>query len=414
MLRVAVIGAESEIQSQLLPLLSEQWGQNSVRQLDSYPDGEKLERFMRATFPRLIFVSMQEPRKAEYIARWIKQFAPGTQVAGLSALNDAETLRCALRAGMLDCLSLPIEETQLADVMKAAAQNLETVSADLATRGKIISFLPSKPGVGASSIAMNVSLAIARRISERVLLADFDLNLGLQGFLFKMSEVHSATEAAEHAHHMDEEIWSALVAQRGNLDLLGSGYVSPGQRLDPTAAKELLQFWRRNYLAICVDHSGNLERYSIDLLMASDDIILVSTPEIAPLHLAKARMTLLREYGLADKVSFVVNRAKLRDAVTKEACEHCVGLPVTQFLPNDYARLEAALFKGTHVDRDSPLGQGFEALAEKLVPNLQMVRPESRDTKLSSMFQLGKLFSSVSGSAAKKPAQATAELSPKA
>jgi pilus assembly protein CpaE len=377
--------------------LKETLGVDSIRHLPGYPDGEKLERFMRATFPRLLFVSMAEPKKAEYISRWLKQFSPGTQVAGVSKLGDAETLRCALRAGMLECLAVPFELTQVGEVLRLAEQNLEKGGGDFAHKGKVISFLPSKPGVGASSIAMNVSLAMARRVEERVLLADFDLNLGLQGFLFKMNSVHSATEAGEHAHHMDEEIWQNLVAKRGNLDLLGSGYATPGQRLEAAAAKQLLQFWRRNYQAICVDHSGVFERYSIDLLMASDEIVLVSTPEIAPLHLAKARMTLLREYGLAEKVVFVVNRAKPRDAVTKEACEQCVGVPVALFLPNDYARIEEAQFKGTHVAVESPLGQGFEELAGKLLPGLKKAATETAKGKFTDALQLGKLFAGLTG-----------------
>jgi pilus assembly protein CpaE len=404
MLRVAVIGDEAELESQLLPFLREKLAVDSIRHLPGYPDGDKLERFMRASFPRLLFVSMSEPKKAEYISRWLKQFAPGTQVAGVSRSGDAETLRCALRAGMLECLTVPFELGAVGEVLRLASQNLETVGNDFANKGKVISFLPSKPGVGASSIAMNVSLAMARRVEERILLADFDLNLGLQGFLFKMNSVHSATEAAEHAYHMDEEIWANLVAKRGNLDLLGSGYTTPGQRLEQGAAKELLQFWRRNYQAICIDHSGVFERYSIDLLMASDEIVLVSTPEIAPLHLDKARMTLLRDYGLAEKVIFVVNRAKPRDTVTKEACEQCVGMPVTLFLPNDYARLEEAQFKGTHVAVDSPLGLGFEELAGKLVPGLKKSVGDSTKARFSDVFQLGKLFSGVSNSG-KKPIQ---------
>lgn len=404
MLRVAMIGNEAELDSQLLPFLREKLGVDSIRRLPGYPDGDKLERFMRASFPRLLFVSMEEPKKAEYIARWLKQFAPGTQVAGVSTVGDAETLRSALRAGMLDCLAVPFDPSQVAEVLRIAEQNLGPAENDFANKGKVISFLPSKPGVGASSIAMNVSLAMSRRLDGRVLLADFDLNLGLQGFLFKMSTVHSATEAGENAFRMDEEIWENLVARRGNLDLLGSGYATPGQRLDQGAAKELLQFWRRNYHTICIDHSGVFERYSIDLLMASDEIVLVSTPEIAPLHLAKARMGLLRDYGLADKVIFVVNRAKPRDAVTKEACEQCVGIPVSLFLPNDYARLEEAQFKGTHVAVDCPLGQGFEDLAGKLVPGLKKVAVDAGKNRLSDVFQLGRLFSGVSG-AGKKPVQ---------
>ncbi|MDX2267762.1 MAG: hypothetical protein NW208_06620 [Bryobacter sp.] len=395
MLRIAVIGQEPEAGSQLIPLLKELTGQDHIRLLGDYPDGDTLERFIRASFPRLLVVSLEDAKKAEYIARWMKQFAPGTQVAGMAGNCSKDVLRTALRSGMLECLSIPFERAAVEDLLRLAAQNLEHAPLDNFPRGKVISFLPAKPGVGASTVAMNTASAIAERLegdgakgvrSDRVLLADFDLNTGLQGFLLKMDRVRSAAEAGEHAHHMDEDIWGGLVTPRGNLDLLGSGYVNPGARVDPGAVKTLIEFWRRNYGAICVDHSGNLERYSINLLMESDEILLVATPELAPLHLAKARLALLREYGLMDKVSFVVNRANQRDAVTREACEQSVGVKVKQFLPNDYKRLETALYKGTHVDWDSPLGQSVQQLSRWLVPQTKNV--EAPLTEKTSGFDL--------------------------
>jgi pilus assembly protein CpaE len=398
----------------LIPAIRDCTGQDSVRHLEDYPDGEKLERFIRASFPRLLIVSMKEIRKAEYIARWIKKYSPATQVAGIANQCNAETLRVALRAGMVECLGLPVDTAALGELLKSADEASAKETVDSFGRGRVISFLPAKPGVGASTTAMNTALALSRRLRDRTLLADFDLNLGLQSFLFKMTEVHSVTEAAEHAHHLDEEVWAALVAKRGSLDLLGSGYSNPGQRLEASATKELLQFWRRNYGAICLDHSGNLERYSINLLMESEEILLITTSEIAPLHLAKSRMALLREYGLAERVSLIVNRANRKDAVAREACEQCVGIPVAQFLPNDYARVEAAFFKGTHVELESALGQGYEQLADRLLPGSKKNEKTESGLKLGAWRDLAKLFSAVVATDPKKHDHAEAEVSPKA
>lgn len=418
LLRIAVIGQEPEIDRDLIPFLKKLTGQDHIRHLADYPDGDSLERFVRASFPRLLLVSMVEPKKAEYIARWLKQFAPSTQVAGIARNCTKEMLRTALRSGMIECLSIPFEQDGVSELIRTAEQNLEKAPLDNFPRGKVISFLPSKPGVGASTVAMNTALAIADRIQKgqiqngqlpngqpgRVLLADFDLNTGLQGFLFKMDSVHSASEAGDHAYHMDEEVWGGLVAPRGNLDLLGSGYIQPGQRIDPAAIKSLIEFWRRNYGAICIDHSGNLERYSINLLMESDEILLISTPELAPLHLAKARLNLLREYGLADKVTFLINRGNQRDAVTREACEQSVGLSVSQFLPNDYKRLEQALYKGTHIDWECPLGQSFLLLSERLIP--YGAKAAAKEEKKSA-FDLGFLSRFLASSSAASSSSAS-------
>lgn len=393
MIRIALIGPEHEFSSDLAPYLKSSRGQDTIRVLPGYPSDKDLERFVRATFPRLIFVSMTEPKKAEYIARWTKQFAPGTQLIGVSKECGSDVLRSALRSGMIECLGVPLDLTQLNDALVLAEKNLQDAPEDFPNRGKVISFLPAKPGVGASTVAMNTALAMARRSEGRLLLADFDLNLGLQGFMLKLDKVHSAQEASEHAHHMDADVWEGLAVQKGKLDVLGSGYNSPGQRMETGATRDLLAFWRRNYQIICADHSGNMERYSIELLIDSEEILLVTTAEIAPLHLARTKMNLLREYGLGDKVSLVVNRVSRRDTMTKEDIESTVGIPVTMQIPNDYGRVEAALRRGTQVDIDSPLGKRYEALGHTLLQGSSRSEDrESRKNRFMKLFALDSLF----------------------
>ncbi len=393
MMRIALIGPEHEFSSDLAPYLKNSRGQDAIKLLPGYPTDKELERFVRASFPRLIFVSMTEPKKAEYIARWVRQFAPGTQLIGVAQDCGHEALRCALRSGMIECLSMPLDLTQLNEALILAEKNLKDSPEDLPNRGKVISFLPAKPGVGASTVALNTSLAMARRSEGRVLLADFDLNLGLQGFMLKLDRVHSAQEAGEHAHHLDADIWEALVVAKGNLDVLGSGYSAPGQRMETGSARDLLSFWRRNYQVVCADHSGNMERYSIELLMDSEEILLVTTAEIAPLHLARTKMNLLREYGLSEKVSLVVNRVSRRDTMTKEDIETTVGIPVAMQIPNDYARVEAALRKGSQVDVESPLGKRYEALGHTLLQGGSRHEDvEKRKNRFMKLFALDSLF----------------------
>ncbi|MDX2267761.1 MAG: hypothetical protein NW208_06615 [Bryobacter sp.] len=396
MLRAAMIGPETVFETDLLPYLQNIRGLSGVKVLNRYPSDQELERFIRATFPRLIFLSMRDLKKAEYIARWVRQFAPGTQLVGVADNCGNEILRAALRAGLLECLALPLDAAHLGEAIDAAEKLLAQSTDEFPNRGRVLSFLPAKPGVGASTIALNTSLAVSHLSSGRVLLADFDLNLGLQGFMLKLDRVHSAQEAGEHAHHIDADIWEALLVSKGKLDILGSGYMSPGQRIETGAARDLLGFWRRNYELACLDHSGNMERYSIELLMDSEEILLVSTPEIAPLHLAKTKVNQLREYGLHERVSLVLNRVSRRDTMTKEDVEAAVGVPVVMQIPNDYAKVELAVRKGTGVDPESPLGRRYEALASLLLKGKARRPVESAEppaSKVRNILQLDGLFS---------------------
>jgi len=106
---------------------------------------------------------------------------------------------------------------------------------------------------------------------------DLDLNSGLVQFMLKLENMHSVIEAAEHALEMDEELWPQLVSTMSNLDILHAGGVNPLHRIDPVQVHTLTGFARRNYRAICADLSGNLERYSIEVMQESQIIFVVCT-----------------------------------------------------------------------------------------------------------------------------------------
>ena len=69
---------------------------------------------------------------------------------------------------------------------------------------------------------------------------------------------------------------------------------------------------RRNYQALCFDLSGNLERYSLEIMQECKRILLVCTPEIASLHLAREKMAFLRATGSGHPRVLVLNRWRRR------------------------------------------------------------------------------------------------------
>ncbi|MGC4052268.1 MAG: hypothetical protein QM757_23290 [Paludibaculum sp.] len=66
----------------------------------------------------------------------------------------------------------------------------------------------------------------------------------------------------------------------GQMDVLHSGRLNPDFRIESSQVRNLLEFARRHYRAICVDLSGNLERYSLEIMHEAKRIFLVVTPEI--------------------------------------------------------------------------------------------------------------------------------------
>ncbi len=196
---------------------------------------------------------------------------------------------------------------------------------------------------------------------------DFDLSCGMIGFLMHARTDVSIVEAAEHAAELHEELWPRLVENRGALDIIPSGALRPNFRIEPAQVRYLLDFARRNYDVICVDLSGLMERYSVELMQESRRIYLVCTPELPSIYLARQKLDFLRTLELEDRVRVLLNREQKHSLVGPEGIEKIIGLPVAVSFPNDYRGVHRAVTDGKPVERRSDLGKRFAALARGMM-----------------------------------------------
>jgi Flp pilus assembly CpaE family ATPase len=207
---------------------------------------------------------------------------------------------------------------------------------------------------------------MSRLANAAVLLSDFDLNSGMLRFMLKLENTYSVTDAAEHSLEMDENMWPTMVTTLEKLDVLHAGKLNPDFRIEPTQIRHLMEFMRRNYSALCFDLSGNLERYSLEIMHESKRIFLVCTPEIPSLHLAREKLVYLKQLDLADRVSVLLNRCQKRPLITPTQIEELVGAPVYMTFPNDYQGVQRALTAGRWVESNTELGKQFNTLVQSM------------------------------------------------
>jgi Flp pilus assembly CpaE family ATPase len=117
----------------------------------------------------------------------------------------------------------------------------------------------------------------------------------------------------------------------------------------------------------------------------SKRIILVCTPEIPSLHLAREKMQFLRTLDLDGRISVVVNRAHKKAAFTQNEVEKLLGAPVVNMFPNDYVAVNLALAEGTALPATSPLGIAFSSFAKSLVDE-KISQPAGHKSKFLDFF----------------------------
>src|ERR1700736_1045265 len=380
MLRGIIICPDSDLNERFQQLLAELGFINVTRNLDHYPNSLELLRYLRAHAPQVIFLSTELMNRAVEIVREIEKNTPGVQVVALGRRCDSQVLLDLMRAGIREYASLPFDRQGIKEALERIGAVLEAKPPSIACTDNVFAFLPSKAGVGTSTIALNASVALARLPDTHVLLSDFDLNSGMMRFMLKLDNGYGVTDAAEHALGMDESLWPQMVTTVDKLEVLHAGKLNPDFRIEPSQIRHLIEFMRRNYQALCFDLSGNLEKYSLEIMHEAKRIFLVCTPEIPSLHLAREKYLYLKHLDLQDRICVLLNRCQKRPIITPEQIEELLGLPIQMILPNDYQGVHRALTFGRWVEPASELGKQFTLLAQSMMDNPQrgLAEPKKR------------------------------------
>jgi Flp pilus assembly CpaE family ATPase len=159
--------------------------------------------------------------------------------------------------------------------------------------------------------------------------------------------------------------------------LLGSGAADFAHTFLPEHFRQLLDYAVREYSVVTVDLPGSMEDYECDVLLRAKRILLVCTPDIGALHVARRKAQWFRDLKLTDKVSVVMNCVERRNTLSLKEIERIIQLPVRYPLPAGAKDIAKAVHKGEILDADCPLGRQMAVIAADMVPVKSVVKKSS-------------------------------------
>jgi len=233
-------------------------------------------------------------------------------------------------------------------------------------QGQIVAFAATKPGSGASTLAMQTAFALRRLTGKRVLLADFDLISGSVAFSLKASPVYSVLDAMGLADRLDPALWSSLVSNCHGVDVLAAPDVPIDDLPESSRVHDVLEYARMLYDWVLVDLPTVFHQLSLFMLSEADQVYLVSTSELASLHLGRRASVLLSQLGFErDRVRMIVNRLSKREDIAKADIEKIFTCPIYASFPNDYFALHKVVTRAEPLGPESELGKAVERFGAK-------------------------------------------------
>jgi Flp pilus assembly CpaE family ATPase len=358
---LATVSSESSFHRDVRAALDTRFRFEAVWDL-SYEDAARLHS-VKSDEKCLNIIDFKSPAQALPVVRMLCGRPQVTTIAA-NCGNSKEELLLLMQAGVRDVL--PQFTTR--DLLQTANRALALLGSAGEIVGDIHAFVPAKAGCGATTVATYTAGMASRLADEPTLLLDFDIQLGLTTFLLKALGTHTIMDALELVDRLDPDVWASLISQSGNLHLLGSGAGDFSHSYLPEQFRKLLDYAVRQYSVVAVDLPGAMADYECEVLLRAKRILMICTPDIGALHVARRKAQWFRDLQLTDRVSVVVNNVEGRNALSVQDIERIIQLPVRYMLPSGIKDVSKAAQKGAILEANCALGRKISEIAGDMIP----------------------------------------------
>jgi pilus assembly protein CpaE len=362
-----------------------------IGDLEAYPTPQALESKLRQLRPEVVLLDVATNLdSATELIRQVTALNPPAHVIGLHTHNDSEAILRSLRFGATEFLYTPFEVSIQEAAISRIQKLLQPAGLPDRAQGRIVSFSSAKPGAGASTLAVQTAYALRRATGRRVLLADFDLLCGSAAFYLNAEHEYSLVNALQHSGRMTHDFWSTITVDADGIDVLPAPEMPYVDAVDQKQINEVLEHARNNYDWSVIDLPCIFHRLSLVAVMESDRAFLVSTPELASLHLARRAVKLLTQIGMdSQKFQVLINRALSRDDLGTGNLSKLFDCRVDTSLPDDRLGIQRAVTLGKPIEGQTDLGRAIDALAGKLMGALPEKKPVVRHLVARPAFSQG-------------------------
>ncbi|MEA1988522.1 MAG: AAA family ATPase [Pseudomonadota bacterium] len=224
--------------------------------------------------------------------------------------GDMETMRRLMRAGVRDAFPQPIQIQELVnDVTNRLSDKRARLSKAKGGKGGITSFISSKGGSGATTIAVNVAEILANSFEAKVLLIDLDVQFGDAAMLLDLTPSNNVMEALLQPNRVDSVFIKALITKHDSgLDVLASpADISPMGGISPEGVTSVIDAAAELYDFVIIDMPCVLTSWTMAALRYSDPVMVVGQNNLSSIRNTKLLIDRMGREGIPNANIEVIN-----------------------------------------------------------------------------------------------------------
>ena len=305
---------------------------------------------------------------------------PKCGIIVVSSRADGQLILKAMRAGANEFLNSPLK----LDELFAAIERVDTAAGgEKRTKGgEIITIAGASGGVGSTSVAVNVAVAMAQQPGNTVALVDLDFALGDADVFLDMIPEYTLLDVTQNISRLD------LALLRKSLTKHDSGVYllpRPVQVEDISIVpsddfRRVLGLLKASFTHVIVDLSKTYNRLDMAALEASNTVILLTQLDLPCLRNVVRLFSAFEQLeNVSPKVKVVVNRSGLdKTQISADKAEETIDREIYARIPNNYFVISECRNNGVPLLMQAPKTAITQAIQE-LANKLNGITPEEGD-----------------------------------
>ncbi len=321
----------------------------------------------------------------------ISNTVPESPIIMMSVQGEQDYLRRSMLAGAREFLVKPFSADELinsirhvhelekvrraryAPVAPAAPVGGPAVAQPGRDMGKIITFFSPKGGVGRTTIATNLAVALHQTTQKPVVLVDGSLPFGDIAVILNMSpKAKTIADLIGSFESADSDVVESILVQHstGIKVMLAPPTPESTELITGAHMKHVLELLRERYAYIVVDTWPSFQEQVITMLDVADVILTLMTLEITSLKNVRVFMEVVEKLGYDEaKVQLVANRNDSSGGIKASDVEASLGRKIPHTIVSDGRTLVLAVNRGVPFvisHRDSQVAKDIFSLAQKI------------------------------------------------
>jgi pilus assembly protein CpaE len=258
---------------------------------------------------------------------------PTTGVVLVRDEVDTQVLTRAMHAGVREVV--PREDVA---AVSAAVERARQFWAALRgtdgvqSTGRVVTVFSPKGGVGKTTVAVNLALALADRGTRRVCIVDLDLAFGDVAITLQLFPTHSIEHAVGGEEHLDFALAESLLTRHEDsvMVLAAPSLPDARDRVTPVLVSRMLHTLKEHFDFVVVDTAPAFDEQTLTALDETDECVIVVTLDVPTLKNVKVALETLDMLHVAeDHRHLVLNRADDAVGISPDKVEAILGMPVT-------------------------------------------------------------------------------------